>query len=103
MQTQPNRERTATEHAQDQGHEVWVPRVKNSRTLRLEPLFPRYVFVQITGAWHHLLSTIGVSNVLRNGDGPAFMPEEGELGWTALRARERNSLIVLPPRRRVPP
>ncbi len=101
--TQPNRERTVEEHARQQEFEVWFPRISPN-----EVLFPRYGFVNITGAWRALLSTLGVSDVLRSGPSdredraPVFVPShtpDGN-GIEDLRARERNGFIILPPRQR---
>jgi len=93
--TQPNRWRTAQEHAAQQGFDTWFP-----RTSKTELLFPRYGFVRIVAQWLALLATRGVSDVLRSGDEPMYVPEAGERGMAALRARERGGVIVLPPRQR---
>ena len=105
--TQPNRERLAAERVGLLGFDVWLPVtdvVRYGRHFR-EPLFPRYMFVWITGAWHALLGTVGVANVLRNGDYPAFVPDHTSAGTGILdlRARERGGVIVLPPSERFLP
>jgi transcriptional antiterminator RfaH len=102
--TQPNRERTALTHVERQGFTAWLPRVRSVVVRRglkveaVEPLFPRYLLVQIVDAWHCLLSTTGVSGLLRDGDQPAFIRQNE---FDALRARELDGLVVLdasPPR-----
>src|ERR1700681_1819578 len=95
MMTHPGREATAEHHARRQGFEVWFPRTAPS-----EFLFPRYGFVNVLGPWRALLSTIGVADVLRNGDEPSFVPQAE---YAALRVRERAGLVVLPPRQRFVP
>lgn len=89
LQTQPNREVTAVEHATRAGFECWLPRTRQG------PLFSRYAFVVITEFWQRLLSTKGVSDVLRSGSHPAVVPNSQ---MEALRGMERGGLIVLPPR-----
>ena len=92
--TQPNRESVALRHATRQGFECWLPRLSHS-----EVLFPRYVFVQIVSAWRNLLSTIGITDVLRNGDAPSFVRTDE---MTRLMAREHNGVILLPRDRFLP-
>jgi transcriptional antiterminator RfaH len=100
--TQPNRERTAEEHARDQGFEVWFPRVSKN-----ELLFPRYGFVNVIKEWYALLGTRGVSDVLRSGERPMYVPETSrdpnQITMASLRVRERGGFVVLPPRHRFAP
>lgn len=87
IMTHPNRERVADENIRRQGFETWLPRTADG------VLFPRYLFVSIIDVWHTLLSTIGVSAVLRNGEQPAYVREDQ---WRELRARESKGFVVLP-------
>jgi transcription antitermination factor NusG len=106
--TQPNRERTAEREVCAQGYGHWFPRVSPT-----EMLFPRYGFVQIepqdVGAWRPLLSTRGVSDLLREaGLRPMVLPESGPGSLEPIRARskivdytddgEPIEYVVLPPR-----
>jgi transcription antitermination factor NusG len=82
------------------GFEVYAPRicshrVVNGRRITFTPLlFPPYVFVWIELQWHAAAYAPGVASLVRNGDGgPAHVPPAL---IDALRARERNGLIVLP-------
>ena len=91
VQTQPNRERLANEQITRQGFVVWWPRVAPSTSL-----FPRYMFVSIDRAWSVLLSTRGVSTVLRGTGGEIATLRTEELA----RIRElegEDGLIDLPP------
>jgi transcriptional antiterminator RfaH len=96
--TQPNRERTALTHVERQGFTAWLPRVRSTVVRRglkveaIEPLFPRYLLVQVIDAWHCLRSTLGVSGLIMDGERPAFIREHEVEG---LRARERDGLVVL--------
>lgn len=43
------------------------------------PLFPRYLFLafdQTWQCWHHICSTVGVSHLVGNGNGPAAVPPQ---------------------------
>ena len=82
------------------GFEVYAPRIcsdraVNGRRVAFTPLlFPPYVFVWIELQWHAAAYAPGVASLVRNGDGgPAHVPRAL---IDALRARERNGLIVLP-------
>ena len=88
--TQPNAERRALGHLERQGYEVYLPRFKESaivegrRVARHGVLFSRYLFVSVADRWHSILGTIGVTSLIRNGERPAYVPDEFIAG---LRAR----------------
>lgn len=67
-----------------QGYEVYLPRhVKRRRHARYTdfvraPVFPRYLFVsldKLNGRWWPILSTIGVCDLVRQGNRPAVAPD----------------------------
>jgi transcriptional antiterminator RfaH len=74
--TKPREELRAKENLENQGFEVYLPtcrveKVKNSKLLIVsEPLFPRYLFVQLNlehSNWFPIRSTKGVSKIIRFG------------------------------------
>jgi hypothetical protein len=72
--TWPNYERRVERALQQNGFEVYLPRLRNPRTL----LFPRYVFAAPGELWHHLRRVYGVSKLLRSCDEeqPAMVPDD---------------------------
>ena len=81
--TRPRAEAMAEAHLRRQDYEVYVPRhVKRRRHARrtdfvLAPLFPRYLFVAIDRLhqrWRPILSTVGVCDLVRQGERPAAVP-----------------------------
>lgn len=103
--TQPHAENKALENLLRQGYRVYLPRCRvwvshaRRRQLALRPLFPRYLFAGLDGLvmrWRPILSTVGVSDVVRAGNKPASVPREIV---TAMREREREgALYGLDPR-----
>src|ERR1700752_1773304 len=68
-----------------QGYSVYLPRYRTKvshaprRQIVLRPLFPRYLFAgmdRATMPWRPILSTVGVTAVVRAGDEPALVPAE---------------------------
>jgi transcriptional antiterminator RfaH len=83
--TQPHAEPKALDHLLRQGYSAYLPRYRTRvsharrRLIVLRPLFPRYLFAAVERAtmpWRPILSTIGVSDIVRTGDEPASVPEE---------------------------
>lgn len=83
VQTQPNAERKADAHLVRQGFRTYLPRYqkrrRHARKVDLVPaaLFPRYMFVSIdvaTQRWLAIRSTVGVTQVVCNGNEPAVVP-----------------------------
>src|SRR5512143_673906 len=83
-QSQPHAERKAVWHLNRQGFETYLPvyqkRRRHARRTEtvLAPLFPRYIFVAVDLAaqrWLSIRSTVGVSNLVCNGDVPAAVPD----------------------------
>ena len=94
--TQPHAESKALEHLQRQGYGAYLPRYRTRvsharrRQIVLRPLFPRYLFAAIDRAtmpWRPILSTVGVTDIVRAGDEPAPVPAEIV---TAIRERENT-------------
>jgi len=99
--TQPQRERWAADNAQRQGYDTYLPMIRTEvvergvASLRVRPLFPRYLFVHITNEqWRSLTGTFGVASIIMGDNGrPATLPE---IAIDQLRARERDGYVVLP-------
>jgi transcriptional antiterminator RfaH len=93
--THPHAEPKALEHLLRQGYSAYLPRYRTRvsharrRQIVLRPLFPRYLFAAVDRAtmpWRPILSTVGVTDVVRTGDEPATVPEEIV---AAIREREK--------------
>jgi len=93
-QLQPNRHRLARLLLKQRGFEVYCPQVREKRR-RVEWLFPGYLFVTIKLQWHEARWCPGVVRLVMDGMTPAKVPD-GVIA--AIRERERNGLVRLPPR-----
>lgn len=102
VRTQPNRESTSLRNLDQQGYTTYCPmirrRIRHARRAydALRPLFTSYVFVRNDASarfWRPMLSTIGVSTVVRNGERPALL--SGEI-IRSLQEREVDGAIVNP-------
>ena len=85
VHTQPHAEAKALDNLLRQGYRAYLPRGRTEvrharrRQLVLRPLFPRYLFTGLDRAtmpWRPILSTFGVSSVVRAGGEPAPVPAE---------------------------
>lgn len=105
--TKPKKERYASSNLAQQGYAVYLPshRCTISHARRIEivdrPLFPRYLFVSMNptrDAWRAILSTMGVSDLVRAADRPLRVPD-GVVD--TLREHEARRVFdrVLPPAR----
>lgn len=107
--TQVNRERWAAENvARQTATENCIPYLpltarlgpkQNGRYRELvpEPLFRRYLFVQIVGGrWRFLLGTFGVSGLIMSGNAPAVLPPAEVAKVRAL--EDAQGYVVLPKR-----
>lgn len=81
--TVTNGEARALDNLQRQGFEAYLPRIEKQRRHArkvetvLRPLFPRYLFVRFDPAgdhWRPILSTYGVTTLLRRGPDPLPVP-----------------------------
>ncbi len=84
IHTKPKQEYRAYEHLKNQGFEVYLPQLrafklkKGKQEKEVEPLFPRYIFIQLdetSSTWHKIHSTRGVSGLVRFSEFPAEVPE----------------------------
>lgn len=107
VQTHVHAEAKAAGHLVRQGYPIYLPRYLKRRrhARRVEtiaaPMFPRYLFVAIdrtTQRWRSIQSTVGVTQLVRNGDEPAVVPHgvvedlrsrEDERGMICLDQRPR--------------
>lgn len=108
VHTRPQAEMKALENLLRQGYPAYLPRyrteIRHARRLQtvLRPLFPRYLFAGIDRTamrWRPILSTVGVSDLVRSGDEP--LPVASEL-VEALRAQEGAGAFDALARRRLP-
>jgi transcriptional antiterminator RfaH len=85
VHTRPHAETKALENLLRQGYQAYLPRyraeIRHARRLQtvLRPLFPRYLFAGIDRdamRWRPILSTVGVSDLVRSGDEPLPVPPE---------------------------
>ena len=81
--TKSNQERRAKENLKKQGFETFLPLIQSSniksKSTKIEPVFPRYIFVQInkdTGNWMSIKSTYGVSKIVMFGENFSFVPNK---------------------------
>jgi transcriptional antiterminator RfaH len=106
-QTHIHAECKALAHLGRQGFEVYLPRYQKRRrhARRIEkvaaPLFPRYLFVAVDVSvqrWRAILSTVGVSHLIRHGDLPVPVDDavvaelrrrEDDMGFVRLDSRPR--------------
>lgn len=82
--TKPHKEHVARENLERQGYDIYLPmaRIRRRRlgkgANRIEPLFPRYLFIKLdtqTDNWSPIRSTLGVSNLVKFGMYPSAVPE----------------------------
>lgn len=77
--TRPRQERRARVNLERQGFPCFLPEARNTRTARIEPLFPRYLFLRATPGEQSLApvrSTRGVSKLVRFGEKLATLSEK---------------------------
>lgn len=107
--TRPRQEMIALENIQRQGYGAFLPllRSRKRRHGRLkdvvEPMFPRYLFVQLnttTDNWRPIQSTFGVSALVRFGMEPARVPSD-LVSFVQAQADEGGIRDLIRPRRAV--
>ena len=91
VQTQPQRERLAVKELSNQGFRTFLPCLKHPPRVwkgkflepRLEPLFPKYLFVQLSlteEPWRSINGTRGVIRVMcMDSERPSPVPQEAML------------------------
>lgn len=104
VHTRVHAEKQAAAHLRNQGFTTYLPcyRKRRSHARRIEivqaPVFPRYLFIQMdekTAPWRAVRSTVGVTDIVRQGERPASVPD-GIV--QAIQAREdRDGLVSLMP------
>ena len=92
--TEPRRESVAKHFLEIQGRTVYYPLFRETFTDKIQPLFPRYIFIHSPdGIWRFLRNTIGIIKVLmRNQEVPEIMKDSVMM---ELRKREQDGLIQL--------
>lgn len=92
--SKPRQEQAAKENLERQGYHIYLPLLKvprrrlGRRVVRVEPMFPRYLFIELDTVkdnWAPIRSTVGVQKMVRFGVEPTPVPA-GLV--SALRARE---------------
>lgn len=82
--SKPRQEPVAQANLVRQGYQTYLPLVRTPRrrlgrrSIRIEPMFPRYLFIRldkVTDNWAPIRSTLGVSSLVRFGTEPAPVPE----------------------------
>lgn len=82
--TKPRGEEIARENLERQGFETYLPRLRQprrrrgSRVIRVEAMFPRYLFVHlnvVSDNWAPIRSTVGVTSLVQFGGRPAVVPD----------------------------
>lgn len=85
VQTKPKKENQAIENLLRQGYTAYCPKMAEAKRRRqrwqkiIEPLFPRYLFVQLAigiDDFGPIRSTLGVLNMVRFGNQPATIPQQ---------------------------
>ncbi len=109
VQTKPRQERLACENLLRQHYETYLPLVrvharrKGQASARIEPMFPRYLFVRLRPALDNyapIRSTLGVTQLVRFGDAYALAPDLLVDGLKA--ATDEHGVRDLPPARLTP-
>ncbi len=81
--SKPRREGLAKANLERQGFKAYLPLTRRPRQragrriLRIEPLFPRYLFIHldpVTDNWAPIRFTLGVTKIVRFGMEPALVP-----------------------------
>lgn len=83
--SKPRQEEVARTNLERQGYQSYLPMVRvprrrlGRRVVRIEPMFPRYLFIRLdtaTDNWAPIRSTLGVSSLVRFGMHPSPVPDE---------------------------
>ena len=79
--THPREEDRAVRQAERRGFKAYCPRINYKKRrpsgvlyTRVEPLFPRYIFVQVVDSWYELFSVEGIVRLIMNANArPALL------------------------------
>lgn len=102
--SKPRAETQARLNLTRQGFTTYLPLVRQTRrqrgrrVVRVEPLFPRYLFVQLdpqVDNWSPIRSTLGVSNLVRFGGEAVPVPDD--LVEVLLARGDEQGIHLLPP------
>lgn len=81
----PKKEELARVNLERQGYPTYLPKMRTPRRrqgrriIRVEPMFPRYLFIHLdteTDNWAPIRSTLGVVNLVRFGMFPSPVPDD---------------------------
>lgn len=82
--TKARQEELARVNLERQGYDTYLPLIRNARrrlgrrVIRVEPMFPRYLFIRLdteSDNWSPIRSTLGVSKLVRFGSEPTPVPD----------------------------
>lgn len=97
--SKPQKEELARVNLERQGYPTYLPMMRTPRrrsgrrVIRVEPMFPRYLFIHLdteSDNWAPIRSTLGVANLVRFGMYPSPVPDDL---IAAIRARDNESGI----------
>jgi len=83
--TKPRQEDVARTNLERQGYRIYLPKIRTPRRrmgrriIRIEPMFPRYLFIHLdteTDNWAPIRSTVGVMKLVRFGVSPSPVPDD---------------------------
>lgn len=106
VHTKPRQEHIAEQHLQRQGFPVYLPRIQATRRKNnrwhdvVEPLFPRYMFIQADTETENLApvrSTRGVSEMVRFGNQLLPVPKDLIAGMKGMEDQESGLFIPQSP------
>jgi len=85
LYSKPKKEELARVNLERQGYPTYLPMMRTPRRrsgrriIRVEPMFPRYLFIHLdteSDNWAPIRSTLGVANLVRFGMYPSPVPED---------------------------
>jgi transcriptional antiterminator RfaH len=103
--SRPHFEKRSLAHLRHQGFRCFLPlhekTVRHARQFRVvqAPLFPRYLFVRLDlerERWRSVAGTVGVSNLIMEGERPKPIP--GAIVEELMALADRSGLVAIAPR-----
>lgn len=100
--TKPRQEQTANSNLLRQGFATYLPnlkvvrRIRRRQELRLEPMFPQYIFFRPGREEQSIApvrSTYGVAGIVRFGNAPATLSADALAAITTMECRQNQSSI----------
>lgn len=101
--THPNSEKIAIRNLQNQSFDYYQPLILEYRKTRQgmqklpAPLFPCYLFINVTDRWACLKNTYGIASLIMFGGNPAWVRDHV---IEDLRRLESNGFVALPKQQR---